>query len=60
MFGVAHNYFDDKSENFEELLDDAKKPLYSNCKKFTKMYTLVKLYKLNLDGVIRVSLSCYN
>ena len=27
MFEVAHNYFDDKSENFEELLDDAKKTI---------------------------------
>ena len=31
MFEAAHNYFDDKSENFEELLD-AEKLLYSNVK----------------------------
>ena len=46
MFEAAHNYFNDKSENFEELLDDAKKPLYPNCKNFTKIFTLIKLYNL--------------
>ncbi|KAL4037029.1 hypothetical protein IC575_000612 [Cucumis melo] len=46
MFEVAHNYFNDKSENFEELVDDAKKPLYPNCTNFTKISTLIKLYNL--------------
>ena len=46
MFEAAHNYFNDKSENFEELVDDAKKPLYPNCKNFNKISTLIKLYIL--------------
>ncbi|KAL0561629.1 hypothetical protein IC582_002069 [Cucumis melo] len=46
MFEAAHNYFNNKSENFEELVDDAKKPLYPNCTNFTKISTLIKLYNL--------------
>ncbi|KAL0551479.1 hypothetical protein IC582_010567 [Cucumis melo] len=46
MFEVVYNYFNDKSENFEELVDDAKKPLYPNCTNFTKISTLIKLYNL--------------
>ncbi|KAL4021239.1 hypothetical protein IC575_020033 [Cucumis melo] len=46
MFEAAHNYFNDKSINFEELVDDAKKPLYPNCTNFTKISTLIKLYNL--------------
>ncbi|KAL0556751.1 hypothetical protein IC582_005267 [Cucumis melo] len=46
MFEAAHNYFKDKSENFEEVVDDAKKPLYPNCTNFTKISTLIKLYNL--------------
>lgn len=37
-----------KLENFEKLLDDAKKPLYPNCKIFTKISTLIKLYNLKV------------
>ena len=44
MFKAAHNPFNDKSGNFEELLDDAKKPLYPNCQNFTKISTLIMLY----------------
>ena len=44
MFEAAQNFFNDKSENFEELIDDAKKPLYPNGKNFTKISTLIKLY----------------
>ena len=46
MFEVTHNYFNGKPENFKELLDDAKKPLYRNYKNFTKISTLIKLYNL--------------
>ena len=46
MFEVAPNYFKDKLENFEELLDDTKKLLYPNCKKCIKISTLIKLYNL--------------
>uniref|UniRef100_A0A9I9EJ40 Transposase-associated domain-containing protein n=1 Tax=Cucumis melo TaxID=3656 RepID=A0A9I9EJ40_CUCME len=46
MFEAAHNYFNDKSENFEELVDDANKPLYPNCTNFTKISTLIKIYNL--------------
>ncbi|KAL4035704.1 hypothetical protein IC575_004409 [Cucumis melo] len=46
MFEAAHNYFNDKSENFEEVVDDTKKPLYPNCTNFTKISTLIKLYNL--------------
>ncbi|KAL0549361.1 hypothetical protein IC582_013843 [Cucumis melo] len=61
-FEAAHNYFNDKSENFEELVDDAKKPLYPNCTNFTKISTLIKLYNLKakFGWSDRVSLSCYN
>ena len=33
---------------FEKLLNDAEKPLYEGCKKFTKLSTLVKLYNLKV------------
>ena len=46
MFEAAHNYFNDMSENFEEVVHDAKKPLYPNCTNFTKISTLIKLYNL--------------
>ena len=38
--------FVEQSEQFSQLLDDAKKLLYANYKKFTMMLTLVRLYKL--------------
>ena len=31
---------------FKKLLEDAKKPLYPSCIKFTKLSTLVKLYNV--------------
>ncbi|XP_022155369.1 uncharacterized protein LOC111022513 [Momordica charantia] len=46
MFEAAYDYFDDNPQNFEELLGDAKKPLYPNCKNFTKISALLKLYNL--------------
>ena len=33
-------------EIFNKLLQDSEKPLYPGCRKFTKLYALVKLYNL--------------
>jgi hypothetical protein len=33
-------------EKFQELLKDAKKPLYNGCKKYTKLSAIVKLYSI--------------
>ena len=43
---AAHDDFQADSEFFLKLFDDAKKPLYPGCRKFTKLFTLVKLYNL--------------
>ncbi|KAA0041019.1 uncharacterized protein E6C27_scaffold125G002470 [Cucumis melo var. makuwa] len=48
MIEVAHEEYSKDPNEFEKLLNDAEKPLYEGCKKFTKLSTLVKLYNLKL------------
>ncbi|KAL4011360.1 hypothetical protein IC575_028417 [Cucumis melo] len=48
MIEVAHEEYSKKPNEFEKLLNDAEKPLYEGCKKFTKLSTLVKLYNLKV------------
>ena len=46
---MVHAAFDSYAENpnqFHKLLEDADKPLYPGCAKFTKLSALVKLYNL--------------
>ena len=48
MVEVAQDDYKANPKLFERLLEDAEKPLYLDCKNFTKLSTLVKLY--NLEG----------
>ncbi|TYK06371.1 uncharacterized protein E5676_scaffold163G00630 [Cucumis melo var. makuwa] len=46
MFQSAHDESCNRSNTFDTMFDDAKKPLYPRCKKFTKLSVLVRLYDL--------------
>ena len=46
MVKAAHDDFHADEEIFNKLLQDAEKPLYPGCRKFTKLSALVKLYNL--------------
>ncbi|KAK9289837.1 hypothetical protein L1049_007997 [Liquidambar formosana] len=46
MVQAAHDNYTSDPKLFEKLLEDADKPLYPDCKKFTKLSSLVKLYNL--------------
>ena len=46
MVKVAHDDFQVDPKFFRKILNDAVKPLYPGCRKFTKLSTLVKLYNL--------------
>ncbi|KAL0559292.1 hypothetical protein IC582_003893 [Cucumis melo] len=46
MFQSAHDESCNRSNTFDTMFDDAKKPLYPRCKKFTKLSALVRLYDL--------------
>ena len=46
MVKVAHDDFQVDPEFFKNILNDAEKPLYPGCRKFTKLSALVKLYNL--------------
>ena len=48
MIEIAHEEYSKDPNEFEKLLNDAEKPLYEGCKKFTKFSTLVKLYNLKV------------
>ncbi|KAA0053557.1 hypothetical protein E6C27_scaffold190G001230 [Cucumis melo var. makuwa] len=48
MVEIAHEQYSKDPSSFEKLLNDAEKPLYEGCKKFTKLSTLVKLYNLKV------------
>ncbi|KAL4032266.1 hypothetical protein IC575_005336 [Cucumis melo] len=48
MIEVAHEEYSKDPNEFAKLLNDAEKPLYEGCKKFTKLSTLVKLYNLRV------------
>ncbi|XP_073120763.1 uncharacterized protein [Henckelia pumila] len=46
---MVHDAYDSYAENpsqFHKILEDAEKPLYSGCTKFTKLTALVKLFNL--------------
>ena len=46
MVKVMHDDFQANPYFFQKLLNDAEKPLYPGCRKFTKLFALVKLYNL--------------
>ena len=46
MVKAVHDDFHADAEIFKKLLQDAEKPLYPGCRKFTKLSALVKLYNL--------------
>ncbi|KAL4035634.1 hypothetical protein IC575_004337 [Cucumis melo] len=48
MFQSAHDQSCNTSNTFDTIFDDAKKPLYPGCKKFTKLSALVRLYNLKV------------
>ncbi|KAA0059543.1 uncharacterized protein E6C27_scaffold518G00570 [Cucumis melo var. makuwa] len=48
MVEISHEQYSKDPSGFEKLLNDAEKPLYEGCKKFTKLSTLVKLYNLKV------------
>lgn len=43
---IAQEEYSRDPNGFENLLNDAEKPLYEGCKRFTKLSTLVKMYNL--------------
>ncbi|KAL0546958.1 hypothetical protein IC582_016877 [Cucumis melo] len=48
MLQSAHDGSCNTSNTFDTMFDDAKKPLYPGCKKFTKLSALVRLYNLKV------------
>ncbi|KAA0034832.1 transposase [Cucumis melo var. makuwa] len=48
IFQSAHDGSCNTSNIFDTMFDDAKKPLYPGCKKFTKLSALVRLYNLKV------------
>ena len=46
MAQAAHDDCQNDPELFARLLKDAEKPLYPGCRKFTKLFALIKLYNL--------------
>ncbi|KAA0054101.1 hypothetical protein E6C27_scaffold131G00070 [Cucumis melo var. makuwa] len=48
IFQSAHDESCNTSNTFDTMFDDAKKPLYPECKKFTKLLALVRLYNLKV------------
>ncbi|TYK00090.1 uncharacterized protein E5676_scaffold596G00420 [Cucumis melo var. makuwa] len=48
MFKSAHDKSCNRSNAFDTMFDDTKKPLYLGCKKFMKSSALVRLYNLKL------------
>ena len=46
MVEAAQDDYKANPKLFERLLEDAEKPLYLDCKNFTKLFALVKLYNL--------------
>ncbi|KAL0541170.1 hypothetical protein IC582_021209 [Cucumis melo] len=48
MLQSAHDGSCNTSNTFDTMFDDAKKPLYPGCKKFTKLPALVRLYNLKV------------
>ncbi|KAA0031799.1 uncharacterized protein E6C27_scaffold848G00410 [Cucumis melo var. makuwa] len=48
MLQSTHDESCNTSNTFDTMFDDAKKPLYPGCKKFTKLSALVRLYNLKV------------
>ena len=48
MFQSTHGQSYNTSNTFDTMFDDAKKSLYTRCKKFMKMSALVRLYDLKV------------
>ncbi|TYJ97926.1 transposon protein, putative, CACTA, En/Spm sub-class [Cucumis melo var. makuwa] len=48
MLQSAHEESCNTSNTFDTMFDDAKKPLFPGCKKFTKLSALVRLYNLKV------------
>ena len=46
MVNDAFEYSKDDPKSFQTLLEDAEKPLYPGCKKFTKLSALMRLYNI--------------
>ena len=46
MVKATHDDFQADPEFFKKLLNDAENPLFSGCRKFTKLFALAKLYNL--------------
>ena len=46
MVQAAHDDCQNDPELFARLLKDAEKPLYPGCRKFTKLFAMIKLYNL--------------
>ncbi|KAA0041519.1 transposase [Cucumis melo var. makuwa] len=54
MVQNVRDQFSEVPNTFDNMFDDAKKPLFPGCKRFTKLSTLVRLYNLKkVDGVLR-------
>ena len=50
MVEAAYNHSTNDPKMFRKLLEDAEKPLYPNCTKFTKLSALVKLYNFKANS----------
>ena len=48
MVHFVHEQSSNASNTFDTMFNDAKKPLYPRCKKFTKLSALVRLYNLKV------------
>ena len=48
MVQTAHDQLLGAPNIFDTMFDDAKKPLYPGCKRFTKLSALVRLYNLKV------------
>lgn len=48
MVKAANNLLEKDSDMFVEYVEDAKRPLYDGCLKFTKLSALVRLYNLKV------------
>ncbi|XP_042940699.1 uncharacterized protein LOC122275604 [Carya illinoinensis] len=48
--GEGPTYVDPRAKNFDQLLEDAKRPLYPGCAKFSKLSFIVKLLHIRTIG----------
>ncbi|KAI3496562.1 hypothetical protein L1887_38927 [Cichorium endivia] len=47
---IEDNGFDEDYEKFQQLFEDAEKPLYTGCMKFTKLSAVLKLFNLKANN----------